>query len=1052
MESASRFKRNYRACLNCRVRKVKCDLGPVDNPRDGKCLRCLRERKDCVFVESRRSSGGPAGSTSSSSGNVATGGNGGPFEGQVISTKLMASPSPQAAASPPVRSGPNVVAQNNSNIHKPQPLQDEKTPRQDEPGGHFSTMEGALVFLAKAAGTIAEADERDNIDAQKKLEQIESSYNNSESEREVSDNNNSGNLANTGVDSDNIKQGVINNSLSNILNPKSNLSSKSSSLNSSRENLSHSRSSGSHLKNASSYPHPQNMHKRRVMPLAEKPDMIRPKASNKLSHFDYIGAPNGILSEFEAENLINLFFTTMHPYFPFIPKYLHQPKVLAGYPILLCSILTIASRYHPLSDDSLNAGAVPRNIEVHDRLWLYVQRLISQTVWAEASTRSIGTVFAFLLFTEWNPRAIHWRWSDYANKPEDAGSSMKDNMGNTATSASSATDAFGTENGNEVETNLPGLGATRRSYRMAWMLIGSAVRLAQDMGFMEVSPKTFLATHIAEINSVMNISRRSMLAHSLSELDLDDDDDEVDEDEENENEEHDESFFEEVSNGKKKREQKENDDSDNDHVFINMNEKELHDYSMSCSALKFTPMQRAKIELLQIMSLGHESLYGYKAQLGSLSQRQNLSILNILSPILKNWGKKYKRFLVVTKPKSINLSTLQQYLLSPGSKVANELRIIIDRESLIFEYNYTKLYIYSLALSPSPQSEKKNGSKGVNGDNTSKKRNRVSLKLDEISKAAVFIEQAYTAANEMLHSVQRIHRFRMLKYMPVRWLTRIVRAIAFVVKCYLTITAHNRTSANNNATKVSIANSFDGYDSTVLSLSLISIEDIVVTIQKAAITLRDCSPDELHLCTRYSNILMYLCSDMKSKMKNNNGGAANEYPLPKRARYEEDKVEDTLQQQHDLLQYIPRNEQYFVDQTQPPQLGAFPLQGDQFYNPIQLGNSQNQRGSQYQQQAENQINLENSGDFQNKNGPEATMTNGVLTDNPPPTNRFTKPFQAERESREDVSPFQTMVGDSEVMEWFVNNRDVGLDFVGPWTEMIEQQLDANQFNFDEAMN
>ena len=27
-----KYKRNYRACLNCRLRKVKCDLGPVDNP------------------------------------------------------------------------------------------------------------------------------------------------------------------------------------------------------------------------------------------------------------------------------------------------------------------------------------------------------------------------------------------------------------------------------------------------------------------------------------------------------------------------------------------------------------------------------------------------------------------------------------------------------------------------------------------------------------------------------------------------------------------------------------------------------------------------------------------------------------------------------------------------------------------------------------------------------------------------------------------------------------------------------------------------------------
>ena len=40
---------------------------------------------------------------------------------------------------------------------------------------------------------------------------------------------------------------------------------------------------------------------------------------------------------------------------------------------------------------------------------------------------------------------------------------------------------------------------------------------------MEISSKAFLATHIAEINAVMNMSRRSMLANSLSEVDLDED-------------------------------------------------------------------------------------------------------------------------------------------------------------------------------------------------------------------------------------------------------------------------------------------------------------------------------------------------------------------------------------------------------------------------------------------------------------------------------------------------------------------------------------------------
>lgn len=46
--------RSYRACINCRTHKTKCDLGDVNNPISPPCSRCKRERKDCVFGESRR--------------------------------------------------------------------------------------------------------------------------------------------------------------------------------------------------------------------------------------------------------------------------------------------------------------------------------------------------------------------------------------------------------------------------------------------------------------------------------------------------------------------------------------------------------------------------------------------------------------------------------------------------------------------------------------------------------------------------------------------------------------------------------------------------------------------------------------------------------------------------------------------------------------------------------------------------------------------------------------------------------------------------------------
>lgn len=47
-------KRVYQACIPCRMRKVRCDMGPVDAPHDPPCVRCRRESKECYFSATRR--------------------------------------------------------------------------------------------------------------------------------------------------------------------------------------------------------------------------------------------------------------------------------------------------------------------------------------------------------------------------------------------------------------------------------------------------------------------------------------------------------------------------------------------------------------------------------------------------------------------------------------------------------------------------------------------------------------------------------------------------------------------------------------------------------------------------------------------------------------------------------------------------------------------------------------------------------------------------------------------------------------------------------------
>ena len=63
------FVRSYQACVPCRKRKVRCDLGDPGNPSDPPCQRCRREHKDCFFQDIRTKKSTPIKAENSSSKN-----------------------------------------------------------------------------------------------------------------------------------------------------------------------------------------------------------------------------------------------------------------------------------------------------------------------------------------------------------------------------------------------------------------------------------------------------------------------------------------------------------------------------------------------------------------------------------------------------------------------------------------------------------------------------------------------------------------------------------------------------------------------------------------------------------------------------------------------------------------------------------------------------------------------------------------------------------------------------------------------------------------------
>jgi hypothetical protein len=369
----NQFRRTYKACLNCRLRKVKCDFGDLANPSKPPCARCKREGRDCQLVASKR--GGIK--------------------------NVLAGKERKAAA---LAAAMNEDAIENGLVS----AADDSISRRE-----LHNTSDALEILAHAARSFPRI-----------------------------------------------------------------------------PNVGSTTTSGASTPLFGRFPPTCNGTGMRAM------TGVSPDSKVKLVDSDLVAKQKIVTAE-EATVLVNYFFEALHPFYPFIPESLHSADNIADMPILLAAITTLASRYYV---PEIAAHEDKKVIEdecyaIHKKLWDYCQKLISETVWAEASTRSIGTVFSFLLFSEWNPRAIHQRWHDYAN-PEGQ---------------------EGPECTNPNEASHAGLGAARRSDRMSWMLIGSGIRLAQDLGLMDTDPKVYLATHLSEIVLALRMGRRSMLAQFLNE-------------------------------------------------------------------------------------------------------------------------------------------------------------------------------------------------------------------------------------------------------------------------------------------------------------------------------------------------------------------------------------------------------------------------------------------------------------------------------------------------------------------------------------------------------
>ncbi|CAP86289.1 Pc20g09600 [Penicillium rubens Wisconsin 54-1255] len=204
----------------------------------------------------------------------------------------------------------------------------------------------------------------------------------------------------------------------------------------------------------------------------------------------------GLFTAEEALDMVDHFYNFQSAFSPVVPEcfrdHSQHSTMIEEEPILTIAILMIGSRYRKWT----GPAAVARSYIVHDRLWRYLQGMISRLFWSEdlfvgefpslkdsvcgsgkgpraAYTdswshgfRTLGTCEALLLLLDWHPRALHFPPPD-----EDTSSIVVQEPKKPRKSAS--TGYYGPGSGHDW---------LARSDRLCQSMLSTVLMLATEMG------------------------------------------------------------------------------------------------------------------------------------------------------------------------------------------------------------------------------------------------------------------------------------------------------------------------------------------------------------------------------------------------------------------------------------------------------------------------------------------------------------------------------------------------------------------------------------------
>ncbi|KAI1763070.1 hypothetical protein GGR53DRAFT_467705 [Hypoxylon sp. FL1150] len=487
-------KRVYQACIPCRRRKVRCDLGSVDDPHDPPCVRCRRESKECYFSATRRKR--------KNDDEVE--------EPEDDYTVRNSRKRPHSEDTPPFidrTTYSNVPLTPGGSTGRTQPLRRPNTERED--GGKNNT--GTSY---SDAGEDSNA-QLENLEAQSVLRKevygphdaLDLLYK-AATDRSVYASRLSSMTSHERVTDPSI-------SPHELIRHRENLTSV---VRPSPVSVPSLKTPRDHTSNHNGRPAGRATSKSAdlIDPLLqastkndEVADMERrlnveneagyQEAIEAWSRFRFVRA--GWFTKEEAIKYIVYYYEYLSPMTPISPPTFRSPSshvtLLTEEPILTVTLLTIASRYYRIR----TTGGHCRSHAIHEELWRYLRRMIERCLWGQeafgggfcgsgadepqtsstapwrglrkGSLRTLGTIESLMILTEWHPRALHF-------PPDEAiDELMLPSRDGPIGDDEGAQRLGGNVGGRRIESWLE---PAWRSDRMCWMLLSNALGLAYELG------------------------------------------------------------------------------------------------------------------------------------------------------------------------------------------------------------------------------------------------------------------------------------------------------------------------------------------------------------------------------------------------------------------------------------------------------------------------------------------------------------------------------------------------------------------------------------------